>query len=261
MSSLRCSKVAREFDVSPIGTAASFEGLVLFAAPPPWPRDAADVPAVLGRRDEWRGAPRIQLVTGAEAAGFEVAEYRTNAGPYHKYESDQPDGSLVLVCCHGRRDVCCGADGTSVAMELERRTPRSFRVLRTSHLGGHRFAPTALVLPEGTMWANVDADFLTGVVNRSIPVAEALSRYRGCTGLTCPEAQVADAGALMLNGWEWLDEPREVVVVARTEMSSEVSLRGARRGYRALVGVRRVVPSPTCGDATLTEATPVTPEY
>jgi len=53
--------------------------------------------------------------------------------------------------------------------------------------GGHRFAPTALLLPEGTLWAYLDLDLLVGVSDRSLDVDEAVRLYRGCAGLDCPE--------------------------------------------------------------------------
>jgi hypothetical protein len=262
LSNLRCSQLAREWNVSPIGTAASFDALLLVAAPQPWPKDAKELPSLQHGPDAWGEATtRVQLVTGAEANDLTVAEYRADGGPFGGYVSDHLDGTVVLVCCHGRRDVCCGGDGTRLALELERTPSRPFRVLRTSHLGGHRFAPTALVLPQGTMWAFADADFLVGVVTRSIQVEQAMPRYRGCTGLADPAAQVADAGALLLHGWGWLDEPRSVEVEAGQDGVSDVLLRSAAGVYRALVGVRRLVPAPPCGEPAACDAAPTQPEY
>lgn len=229
-------------------------------APLPWPPDAKAHPLIQdsNARDV---TSRVQLITGAGATGIEIARYRAEPGPFGGYTSDELDGSVLLVCCHGRRDVCCGGAGTRVASDLECRESKPFRTVRTSHLGGHRFAPTALVLPEGTMWAHANADLLTGIVTRSLPVERAMPHYRGCTGFGSPEAQVADAGALLLNGWEWLDAPRESTIVNRTESTTLVHVNGTTASYRALVGVRRIVPSPTCGDEQVTESTPTQTEY
>jgi len=48
---------------------------------------------------------------------------------------------LLLVCTNGRRDVCCANFGRPLAGALRDRFPG--RVWETTHLGGHRFAPTA----------------------------------------------------------------------------------------------------------------------
>lgn len=85
-------------------------------------------------------------------------------------EADEPGGGPidVLICTHGRRDVCCGKFGTALALRAEKvLRGTGVRIRRTSHLGGHRFAPTALVLPEGTLWAFADDDLLVRLIERS----------------------------------------------------------------------------------------------
>jgi hypothetical protein len=82
-------------------------------------------------------------------------------------------GRHVLVCTHGRRDACCGTLGTRLASALPE-LGAGVRVWRTSHTGGHRFAPTALLLAEGTMWAYLDIDRLVGVSERTSPSTKPL---------------------------------------------------------------------------------------
>ncbi|WP_267593847.1 sucrase ferredoxin [Carbonactinospora thermoautotrophica] len=53
----------------------------------------------------------------------------------------------LLVCTNARRDTCCALRGRPLAQHLAR--GYGDRVWETSHLGGHRFAPTAVVLPTG----------------------------------------------------------------------------------------------------------------
>ena len=68
------------------------------------------------------------------------------AGPSHD--------PLLLVCTHGRRDRCCALDGRALVKALiEAGEPD---VWECSHLGGHRFAPTALVLPTGYLYGRLD---------------------------------------------------------------------------------------------------------
>lgn len=63
-------------------------------------------------------------------------------------------GRLVLVCTNGRRDVCCAVSGRPLAAALA--AAHGEAVWESTHLGGHRFAPTALVLPSGYAYARVD---------------------------------------------------------------------------------------------------------
>lgn len=60
---------------------------------------------------------------------------------------------LLLVCTHGRRDRCCALEGRALAIAVADVRPG---VWECSHLGGHRFAPTALVLPTGYLYGRLD---------------------------------------------------------------------------------------------------------
>ncbi|MFD4292057.1 sucrase ferredoxin [Rhodococcus sp. NPDC058505] len=54
---------------------------------------------------------------------------------------------VALVCAHGKRDQCCAVLGRPVAAELV--AGFGDAVWECSHTGGHRFAPSMIVLPTG----------------------------------------------------------------------------------------------------------------
>lgn len=60
----------------------------------------------------------------------------------------------LLVCTNGRRDVCCAVRGRPLAAHAARVAPG--RAWEVSHTGGHRFAPTAVLLPWGQTFARLD---------------------------------------------------------------------------------------------------------
>lgn len=66
-----------------------------------------------------------------------------------------PVPPVLLVCTNGKRDRCCSIDGRPVAIAAEAAHPG--RCWETTHLGGHRFAPTAVVLPTGSMHGRLDS--------------------------------------------------------------------------------------------------------
>ncbi len=76
------------------------------------------------------------------------------AGSLRDWGARDPD-PLLLVCANGRRDRCCGHSGGRLADALWR-GPHADRVLTCTHLGGHRFAPTALLLPIGALHGRLD---------------------------------------------------------------------------------------------------------
>jgi hypothetical protein len=62
--------------------------------------------------------------------------------------------AMLLICTHGRRDRCCAVDGRALARAVvETGEPD---VWESTHLGGHRFAPTTLVLPTGYVYGRLD---------------------------------------------------------------------------------------------------------
>ena len=61
--------------------------------------------------------------------------------------------SQYFVCTNGQRDLCCARFGRPVYVRL--REIVGERAWQTSHLGGHRFAPNVLALPQGVLYGRV----------------------------------------------------------------------------------------------------------
>ncbi len=70
--------------------------------------------------------------------------------------SPRLDGPRYFVCTNGQRDVCCARFGLPVYAALRQRV--GDRVWQTTHLGGHRFAPNVLALPQGVVYGRVTAE-------------------------------------------------------------------------------------------------------
>lgn len=73
----------------------------------------------------------------------------------------------VLVCTHGNRDRCCGVLGGVIFAQLKSQLKLMLpdAVWQVSHLGGHRFAPTALCLPLGLLLGRIDVDDCSSIAN------------------------------------------------------------------------------------------------
>ncbi len=63
---------------------------------------------------------------------------------------------VLLVCTNGRRDRCCARFGGPVYDALRQISPDT--VWQTTHLGGHRFAPAILSLPDGLCFGRLSPD-------------------------------------------------------------------------------------------------------
>jgi hypothetical protein len=96
---------------------------------------------------------------------------------------------LWLVCTNGSRDVCCAERGRPVGAALDREFPG--QVWETTHLGGHRFAATALALPSGYVFGRLDPVGAIEVGRELATGRLPLPWCRGRAGMT-PAAQVAE---------------------------------------------------------------------
>jgi hypothetical protein len=208
------------------------------------------------RRREWRvpAASVPALCHDLLAAADPTA---TDPGPdgHAAHRVDTPDGLVeLLVCTHGRRDVCCGGLGTTLHGELADvlADRADVRLWRCSHTGGHRFAPTALTLPDGYGWAFLDVAAAMQVVDRDrrIPggASTVVSRCRGNSLVAGGPAQAADRAALDLVGWDWAESVRTVEVGdGSTPVRVRADVDGRRVDLAVTVALARHVPNPACG--------------
>ncbi|MCY3720289.1 MAG: hypothetical protein OXG07_12125 [Anaerolineaceae bacterium] len=74
------------------------------------------------------------------------------------------DEPLYLTCTHGVRDRCCALAGMPMYAALRERV--GDRAWRCSHVGGHRFAPTMVFLPEGLCYGRMPLEALDDVLDR-----------------------------------------------------------------------------------------------
>lgn len=92
----------------------------------------------------------------------------------------QPIGeSLYLVCTHGNRDACCGRFGSQLAGVL---SAKGYPVWETTHVGGHRFAPNLVILPEGLYYGPVDAEGAVAAIEAHLAGTIAARGFRGHAG-------------------------------------------------------------------------------
>ena len=82
-----------------------------------------------------------------------------------KEEMDVCDDAMILICTHGSRDRCCGTLGGKLYAQAAKRHPSI--VWQTSHVGGHRFAPTLLSLPQGLMYGRVQEEDIEKLCTQS----------------------------------------------------------------------------------------------
>ena len=159
-----------------------------------------------------------ELVTG------DLPEVMERAGrgelPAWGARSTEP---VLAVCSNGRRDVCCAIGGRPVANALAADPAYSSHVIEVSHLGGHRFAPTALLLPAGMSYGRLTAESARSAVDDARKGSLALDGARGLTALARP-MQAAD---LALRAAYGLSRPGELELL-RVSPSGALAPAGLR---------------------------------
>lgn len=96
---------------------------------------------------------------------------------------------LLLVCAHGRHDVCCAVRGRPVAAALAERWPE--QTWECSHVGGDRFAANLVVVPDGVYYGGLDATGAVEVVDGHLAGRVDVEHLRGFTTMPPPAQAVA----------------------------------------------------------------------
>ncbi|MDH6290362.1 sucrase ferredoxin [Rhodococcus sp. NM-2] len=145
---------------------------------------------------------------------------------------------VVLVCAHGKRDQCCAVLGRPVAAGLAAEFGDA--VWECSHTGGHRFAPSLILLPTGYTYGRLSTQ-------ESVDAVRAAARGEvyptGLRGRSCWDApgQVAELAV------------RDLVDVAADELTVDAnSVVAHRDGRRWVVDLEEweLPPRPaSCGAA------------
>ena len=116
---------------------------------------------------------------------------------------------------------------------------------RTSHIGGHRFAPTLIDFPEGRYWGHLEPDALEKLVLRKGFVSELGRFYRGWAGLSGKFEQIAEREIFVREGWEWTRylKSGRTLKVDENEDRAEVRIEYATPGGSILRPGKRSVSS------------------
>ena len=101
----------------------------------------------------------------------------------------EPVEAALLVCTHGRREVCCAAFGRPVARALAEQYGDA--VWETTHVGGDRFAASLVALPSGAYFGRLDPADALRVADSVLAGRIEPDKFRGRAGLP-PSAQAAE---------------------------------------------------------------------
>ncbi|MBF2070512.1 sucrase ferredoxin [Fischerella thermalis] len=124
------------------------------------------------------------------------------------YELDTNSTRDILICTHGSHDKCCSRYGnpfhfhaTNIVADLKL---DNVRVWKSSHFGGHRFAPTCIDFPDGRYYGNLNQDLFKSIVTRTGDIQSLEKAYRGW-GILPSSIQVVERELMLRYGWDWFN--------------------------------------------------------
>ncbi|MDE0055465.1 MAG: hypothetical protein OXT64_14620, partial [Gammaproteobacteria bacterium] len=97
--------------------------------------------------------------------------------------------SQYFICTNGQRDLCCARFGLPTYARLRELVGE--RAWQTTHVGGHRFAPNVLTLPQGVLYGRVRPEDVPRFVEDVEAGRLAQDHVRGRSALPA-EAQAAE---------------------------------------------------------------------
>lgn len=231
-------------EYKPVWRAKATDDNDLAAPMKAWLERTVDAYAATGRkaRPQFIRRPEldtsdISLFVGSNGRLLEyVGNYNEIAG-FDLNQLDDPDrGKLApvaepryFVCTNGQRDLCCARYGRPVYARL--RELVGARAWQTTHVGGHRFAPNVLALPQGALYGRVFVDEVDAFAATVEAGELSLPHLRGRAALP-PAAQVAETlvdGAQALTGIEG-----DVVTFETARGARSVCVREAESAYEVV---------------------------
>jgi hypothetical protein len=190
---------------------------------------------------------RTAVADPAALLGLDFAAL--GAGEHGGFGTEHRGDPLALVCTNGRRDRCCALLGRPLAAELA--AAGHAEVWEVTHLGGHRFSPTMLVLPFGYAYGR-----LTPTAAKEVLAATAAghtvtewSRGRSCwdrPGQAAEQAVRELTGEPAADALTLVQQPDGVVEVRHTD--------GRRWLAEVVQGVSEPPRAESCGKSPATPA-------
>ncbi|GAU69590.1 hypothetical protein SSP35_13_00610 [Streptomyces sp. NBRC 110611] len=129
---------------------------------------------------------RTTVADPRTALGLDFAAL--GAGEHHGLWEPYSGAPMAFVCTNGKRDRCCALQGRPLAAELATAGAEAWEI---THIGGHRFSPTLLVLPYGYAYGRASAPLVKEALEAAHHGRIALDQCRGRSAWDRP-AQAAD---------------------------------------------------------------------
>ena len=125
-----------------------------------------------------------------------------------KYQIDATTTRDILICTHGSHDKCCARYGNPFYFQAKNVISNlgldNVRIWKSSHFGGHRFAPTMIDLPQGRYYGNLDQESFKSILTHTGDIKRFQDIYRGW-GILPKSIQIVERELILWYGWDWFN--------------------------------------------------------
>jgi hypothetical protein len=146
-------------------------------------------------------------------------------GGIPNFEVEVPTNRDILICSHGSHDQCCSRYGNPLFFQGNKLISElqldHIRIWRSTHFGGHRFAPTAIDLPEGRYYGRLNIDTFRSILTRTGDINCINQVYRGW-GILPSEIQILERELMLHYGWDWFQYKVAGRVVETSQDQNEI---------------------------------------
>ena len=131
----------------------------------------------------------------------------------------------IFICVHSNRDQCCGKYGLQIYhkfTELVTKNNLNFRIWKSSHIGGHRYAPTFFEAPSMRWYGLFDINSAENYLLRDRNKSFIDNNYRGMSGINNKIAAIVENELFKEYSWDWEHF---------TQKSYQIGTTNEREGY------------------------------
>jgi hypothetical protein len=129
-------------------------------------------------------------------------------GGYAKHQVKTSTARDILVCTHGSQDKCCAKYGNPFYFygknTIANLLMHDVRIWKSTHFGGHRFAPTAIDLPAARYYGLLDQHSFSSILTRTGDIQCLRKVYRGW-GILPTALQIVERELILNYGWDWFN--------------------------------------------------------
>ncbi len=138
-----------------------------------------------------------------------IEYFSSHNNPFQNWEiNTHKKVNELFVCVHGARDQCCAKYGLQLYQELQTQSNQKrnsqFRIWKSSHIGGHRYAPTFYEAPSMRLYVLFNMKDIPDFLNREENKFNITNNYRGMSGIINKYALLVENELFKKYSWNWL---------------------------------------------------------